>query len=431
MSDTTPATTRYQALKRLHILVVEDNQFAREQLGLLLSRFVGRLSSAGDGAEGLEVFKFERPDIVVTDINMPHMDGLDMAHAIKSMEPATPVILVTAHSDTEFFLRSIDIGIDGYVVKPVDADALLSLLTKQAARLIEARSAEARSRLFQFILDINPNFILTLHGGEVDYINRTFLDFLGAANLDALKSGSHLGRHLEINGRRYAVSDFTWVRRFNARPEATHQAVFPSLDGDRVHDRTFLASAVEFDELDRRVLTFTDITPLAEERRELLIRASTDALTGIANRAGLTEVLSRELPLAKRQSAPLSLIMFDIDLFKTINDTYGHGVGDAVLVELTRVVSEHVRSHDHLSRFGGEEFLIVAPDTRLDAAVQLAERLRTAIESNDFPVAGQVTCSFGVTARRIGDTVDTLLSRVDMALYAAKDAGRNRVVSKE
>ena len=107
---------RLRPLRATHILVVEDDRFAREQLSLLLSRFAARLTTAADGAEGLEIFKYERPDIVVTDINMPRLDGLDMAQAIKAMDPATPVILVTAHSDPRFFLRSIEIGIDGYVV---------------------------------------------------------------------------------------------------------------------------------------------------------------------------------------------------------------------------------------------------------------------------------------------------------------------------
>jgi diguanylate cyclase (GGDEF)-like protein len=418
---------KYRLLQKLHILVVEDDRFAREQLGLLLSRFAKQLSTAGDGHEGLEKFQQERPDIVITDINMPHMDGLDLAKAIKTMEPATPVILVTAHSDTEFFLRSIDIGVDGYVVKPVVAEALLSLLAKQATNLLDVRAANARSRLFQFTLDINPNFILTLHAGTVDYVNRTFLNFLGATSLHALRQGKHTGRKLEIDGRRYAAADLAWTAQVGARQDATHQAVFPRLPGETGRDRTFLVSSADFPELDRRILTFTDITPLAEERQQLLIRAATDALTGIANRAGLADVLARELHRTNRHNAPLSVVMFDIDLFKTINDTYGHPAGDAVLVALTQLVAALVRDHDTLGRFGGEEFLIVAPETDTTAAEQLAERLRAAVENNQFPAAGRVTCSFGVATTHPGDSAETLVARVDAALYQAKEAGRNRV----
>lgn len=427
MSASKPAKEKYRSLAKLHILVVEDDRFAREQLGLLLSRFARRLTMAADGAEGLESFKFERPDIVVTDIHMPRLSGLDMASAIKAMDAATPVILVTAHSDTEFFLRSIEIGVDGYVVKPVEADALLTLLAKQGAGLIESRAAEARSRLFQFTLDINPNFILTLDGGTVDYVNRTFLDFLGAPGLDALQAGHHAGRSLEIDGRRHDAADLSWTAHVTPSPDATHQAVFSLLPHETGHARTFLVSSAEFPELDRRILTFTDITPLAEERRQLIIRAATDALTGIANRAGIDELLSRELHRTGRHADPLTIILFDIDHFKAINDTYGHPAGDTVLIALTRLVADLVRDHDTLGRYGGEEFLIVAPQTDAEEGRQLAERLRSAIEQTLFPAAGRVTCSFGVATGQPGANVRTLVARADEALYKAKQTGRNRV----
>ncbi len=419
---------KYRQLSRLHILVVEDDLLAREQMGLMLSRFAGRLSTAGDGAEGLELFKQERPDIVVTDINMPRMDGLDMAEAIKAMDKATPVVMVTAHSDASFFLRSIAIGIDGYVVKPVEAEALLGLLTRLGKGLAEARAAASRAQLFQFTLDINPNFILTCDAGEVDYINRTFLDFLGAPSLTALKAGSHAGRILEIDGRRHDPADLAWVTLIGAREGATHQAVFSLLPGEKGRQRTFLVSASDFPELERRILTFTDITPLAEERRALLRRAVTDALTGIANRAGLDDVLESDLRRAVAEDLPLSVIMFDIDHFKAINDTYGHQAGDAVLVELTRLVGGQVRAGDTLGRYGGEEFLVAAPGADRDVAARLAERLRSAVEKHLFPVAGSLNCSFGVAQARLGESAAALVGRADEALYRAKEAGRNRVV---
>ncbi len=418
---------KYRALARLHILVVEDDRFAREQLGLLLSRFAGRLTTAANGAEGLEAFKFERPDIVVTDIHMPQLNGLDMAASIKAMDPATPVVLVTAHSDTAFFLRSIEISVDGYVVKPVEAEALLRLLSRLAANLLDARAAEARARLFQFTLDINPNFILTLDAGVVDYVNRTFLDFLGAPHLDALKAGQHAGRTIEIDGRRHDAGELTWTAQVSPGPDATHQAVFSRLPGETGRERTFLVASAEFPELERRILTFTDITPLAEERRQLILRAATDALTGIANRAGLDEILSREVHRTERYDAPLTVVLFDIDRFKAINDTHGHPAGDTVLIALARLVAGHVREHDTLGRYGGEEFLVVAPQTDPDEGQQLAERLRAAIEAAFFPAAGRVTCSFGVATRLPGESVKDLVARADAALYAAKEGGRNRV----
>jgi diguanylate cyclase (GGDEF)-like protein len=419
---------RLRNLRSMHILVVEDDRFAREQLGLLLSRFAARLSTAANGLEGLETYRYERPDIVVTDINMPGLDGLDMAQSIKAMDPNTPVILVTAHSDTRFFLRSIEIGIDGYVVKPVDADNLLTLLAKQAKILLDSRAAEARAGMFRFILDINPNFILTLGGETVDYVNRTFLDFLGANDLPALRQGYHTGRTLELDGRAFDPADLAWTKLLGNQEGHTHQAVFSPPPDSAERERTFLVSAAGFPELDRTIITFTDITPLAEERRILRIRAATDALTGIANRAALSEALEREFHRSKRHGASVSVIIFDIDLFKHVNDTYGHPAGDAVLTELTRLVAGHVRDHDTFGRYGGEEFLLITPQTSAPEAQALAERLRAAVAGHRFPATGSLTCSFGVAADIPGDTPDSLIARADTALYAAKQSGRNRVV---
>jgi diguanylate cyclase (GGDEF)-like protein len=429
MAKSSSLRQKYRALSRLHILVVEDDLFAREQMGLMLSRFAGRLTTAEDGAQGLEQFRYERPDMVVTDISMPVMDGLDMAEAIKAMDKSTPVVLVTAYSDARYFLRSIAIGVDGYVVKPVEAEPLLALLSRLGTGLLEARAAASRARLFQFTLDINPNFILTCDGEEVDYVNRTFLKFLGAASLSALKDGRHAGRTLEIDGRRHDPADFSWITNIGLRPDATHQAEFSRLPGETGRPHTFLVSAAAFPELDRRILTFTDITPLAEERRLLLIRAATDALTGIANRAGTDEILDAELRRAADGALPLSVILFDIDHFKRINDTYGHPAGDAVLVELTTLVAAGVRSMDTLGRYGGEEFLIVTPNADREMTLHLAERLRAAVESHLFPAVGRVTCSFGLSQARPGESAAALIARVDEALYRAKDGGRNRVAA--
>jgi diguanylate cyclase (GGDEF)-like protein len=120
--------------------------------------------------------------------------------------------------------------------------------------------------------------------------------------------------------------------------------------------------------------------------------------------------------------------MFDIDHFKTINDTWGHLVGDQVLIELVRVVSRHVRTADVLARWGGEEFVILLPQSRLDQAQQLAEKLRRLISETPFDPVGRITSSFGVTEYHPPETADAWLDRADRALYRAKTDGRNRVV---
>ena len=156
--------------------------------------------------------------------------------------------------------------------------------------------------------------------------------------------------------------------------------------------------------------------------------ADIDALTTIPNRRALTRTLERALALTHRHPPrPLSVILFDLDRFKGINDTYGHPFGDTVLVMVTRIVSEQLRGSDVFGRWGGEEFMIVTPETDLEAARQLAERLRTAIAGQAILREEPVTASFGVARNLPGEALAALFARADAALYAAKDGGRNRV----
>jgi diguanylate cyclase (GGDEF)-like protein len=163
---------------------------------------------------------------------------------------------------------------------------------------------------------------------------------------------------------------------------------------------------------------------------EILVRqATSDPLTGIANRTKFNEVLEIEMARSRRFALPLSLIMIDIDRFKTINDTYGHNAGDNVLREFASRVSKSIRKNDLFSRWGGEEFMILVMNVTRSGSVIFAEKLRHEIEAFDFSPVGYITCSFGVAAFEKEDTSDSFMKRADIALYRAKAAGRNRVES--
>jgi diguanylate cyclase (GGDEF)-like protein/hemerythrin-like metal-binding protein len=156
--------------------------------------------------------------------------------------------------------------------------------------------------------------------------------------------------------------------------------------------------------------------------------ASTDRLTGAWNRRRFEEAVLPEIALAHRQSIPLSLLMLDLDHFKRVNDTFGHGAGDAVLAGTAQTVRLHLRASDALIRWGGEEFLVLAPGTRLEGAMGLAEKLRTELESIDFPGVGRVTMSLGVAEYAPGESPAAWIERTDRALYRAKAEGRNRTI---
>jgi diguanylate cyclase (GGDEF)-like protein len=156
---------------------------------------------------------------------------------------------------------------------------------------------------------------------------------------------------------------------------------------------------------------------------------NTDPLTDLANRRYFQEILIRSLSFAARKNSPLSLVMADLDHFKSVNDRYGHDQGDQVLIAFSRLLKEHSRTEDLPARFGGEEFLVLLPGTNLQEADVFAERIRLRLMEIRFqPGPERITASFGVTSSTRGDTPESLIKRVDTALYQAKGAGRNRVV---
>jgi two-component system, cell cycle response regulator len=159
-------------------------------------------------------------------------------------------------------------------------------------------------------------------------------------------------------------------------------------------------------------------------------RASHDALTGLYNRGMIVGLLEREVARCEREGARLGTILADVDHFKAINDTYGHGAGDQVLLEIAGRMQRSLRSYDFLGRYGGEEFLIVAPDCGTDDVQEVGERLRQSIAKNPISlgdVSLRVTISLGATVASASENVGSLLKRADLALYAAKGDGRNRV----
>ena len=166
---------------------------------------------------------------------------------------------------------------------------------------------------------------------------------------------------------------------------------------------------------------------LAFKNRELEIAAKTDHLTQLCNRHHLDDVLAQEFARSRRTRKPFSAFIADSDQFKLVNDIYGHQVGDLVLIELARLLRTTLRATDTVGRWGGEEFLVILPETGLEGAAQVAEKLRQAIEAYDFPAIGHKTASFGVTELRPEDSVKEMIARADDALYRAKKAGRNRV----
>ena len=177
-----------------------------------------------------------------------------------------------------------------------------------------------------------------------------------------------------------------------------------------------------------------EIRVLAERKAAMLGRlAMTDWLTQLLNRHGIEVALLEAMAISERYRRPLTVGLVDLDRFKAVNDRHGHDSGDRVLAQLARILSREIRTPDKVGRYGGEEFLLVFPETQIEAALSLAERIRWVVSENDFEIESQrleLTVSIGVTEFRRGESMRALVRRVDDAMYDAKQSGRDRVESR-
>lgn len=414
----------------IKLLYVEDEAIIREQLERLLKRVVKDVVTAKNGEEGLNAFKTEAPDMIVTDIKMPQMTGLEMSREIRKIDRDIPIIITTAHSESDFLLEAIEISVSDFLLKPVDTDNLIGVIERKSHDIILEKELIKQQRRFETILNFQDNMIILTDGTNIIEANKSFYDFFATDSIEDFKKlyGCVDTQLVEDNRTIRKIDGESWIKNLLSGKFERNIAKIVSIKTGET--RTFMVKATKFPEEEEElyIVSMSDITDMEEEAKMLEKLATTDPLTKIYNRLKLNELLAFEIKKADRYKMPLSLIMFDIDHFKDINDTYGHDVGDEVLVKLCDTVSVSIRETDVFARWGGEEFMIMLPNTSGAGAQVMAENLRKAVEHTNFGAAGIVTASFGVGEYSPEANMRELLKNVDDALYEAKRGGRNKVV---
>ncbi len=289
-----------------------------------------------------------------------------------------------------------------------------------------------QKRYLQSILDSQDNMIIVADRNKVYEVNISFLQFFGFYSTDDMQKNFDriAGMTVEMEGYMKAEDAKTmWLENVTAdMAEGQYRLIAFQQEGSdavRYFSMKFRPLSIESDMF---VVEFSDVTALEERSKEFESRANYDALTHIYNRRRFLELLDRGIENAHRLNHDLSLVFFDIDHFKNINDTYGHNIGDEVLKGLTALTSQTIRSSDVFARWGGEEFLILIESTTLENAAKMAEKLRKVIMEHEFPDVKKVTCSFGVASYHHDESGESFIGRADSALYRAKESGRNRVI---
>ena len=374
-------------LKNLTCLYVEDEDFIRDSFSLMLKRYFKELFIAKNGKEGLEIYKEKRPDIIISDIRMPEMDGIEMAKKIKEINPKAYIIFITAFSDIEYLKEAIEIGVEGYITKPIDRKILLKKLNFIADIIKNEREKEELFKILKAVFDSQIEATILLENETPKICNKKFIEEFKDCNFF-----NELKKFIDLN------NTLTQTIEINNHTKRIFEVKIKKID---------------------EIFTIVYLYNITNFENEIF----NDELTKVYNRKYLNKILEKKL------NKKLCIIICDIDHFKQINDNFGHPKGDEILKNFSNLLKNNLRKSDLVIRIGGEEFLIILDGVEnIDIAVKVAEFLREKVEQYDFNGI-KITSSFGVCCKYIQTYEDfaKLYQLTDKALYNAKKEGRNRV----
>ena len=449
------------------VLVIDD---IPSNVKLLEAKLTAEYFEVVTGFNGMEaIAKTEEcnPDIILLDVMMPGMEGFEACRRIKS-NPKTahvPIVMVTALDQPSDRVAGLEAGADDFLTKPVE-DAALFARVRSLVRLKmmtdELRMRESTGQSMglldpaeTLIENVPPGRILVIEDRpeSVAWLSNALTPGNEMAAVDTFEEAL-----VRVKGGDYdliivslGMRGFDGLRlcsQLRSLPEGRNVPILVVVsEGERrkltqalemgVND--YLTRPVDRNELIARVRTQLRKKRYADRLRHnvqlSLEMAITDQLTGLHNRRYMERHLSNLISNAGKTGKPLAFLILDIDYFKSVNDTHGHDIGDEVLREFSARIGANVRGIDLACRYGGEEFVVVMPDTDISFAYTVAERLRRCVETTAFEISRDpkrlnITISIGIASSEgESDTADALLHRADQALYRAKRDGRNRVVA--
>lgn len=450
----------------IDLLLVEDSYTQAAQVSRSFREAEGniRITFVSTGADCLKELAKIRYSAILLDYYLPDMNGLEVLTKIREQELYPPVIMVTGEADTRIAVEAMKIGAADYVIKSPGYSDILPAVVRQVLegeeRRLRLAAAEERLRGIHEVslvlsLELSPERLAQRLAEGIRRLSESetavvlfFKSDVEQAEVIA-RDGMDLPLPIDLSFFAIAEGPLLFGRSGKEGPAAPLQGhsgvrsalLVPLVKGERRLGGMLVCNPAgnkKYGPEDQEILfnlALHATTALENARyvRRIETLAVTDGLTGLSNHREFQKRLEEEIQRAKRYRRSLSLLMIDVDRFKLVNDVYGHQFGDTVLKKISRLILSGIRDVDIAARYGGEEFVLIVPETSVEGAFVVAERIRSMIFDEvfvtDTKVRIQVTVSIGLAGLTDRDDRVTLLACADQALYAAKTAGRNRVCS--
>ncbi|MFA9374350.1 MAG: diguanylate cyclase [Poseidonibacter sp.] len=406
------------------ILYIEDNLEIQKDYYNILTKQKYKVFVPNNKDDILSLYKEVSPDIVITDISSFGFNDFELIHKIKIINPNQTIIITTNQQESKYLLKAFDIGIDSYLLKPIKKESLLNKIHQ----IYEKKFAiKQKYKLLDSILQNKSALVFLTDFEKITYASKSFLDFFNIDKIDDFFYRFESILDMFINNERYlyAKTKDDFLNKFQNSNAIDKMVLMLGKDFNPKAYHVHIDKIQAQDDL--YIISLTNISIIQQRNIEISHKAYVDGLTQISNRNKFEEIFSYEFDKFKRYKTNFSIAILDIDHFKKVNDTFGHLYGDEILIMLANKIDNSVRKTDLFARWGGEEFVLLMPNTNLENAKILTENLRVIVQNEKHEVVGNVTSSFGITTIKQNDTLESIFQRCDKALYNAKRNGRNKV----
>lgn len=425
----------------VRILVIDDVTDHAELISVMLKRQSSRFNvqTADSVEDAISQFSRFSPDLVLTDYSLGPHDCFDVLKALKKEKRLTPVIILTGQGDENVAAEAIGEGAYDYLIKDqvfTQTGSLVKSIDAALERHELQQALRESEELYRTLVENILVGVFIIQDGNIVFSNPAFLEITQSSSR-SIHGNPFRSMFIVPDRKKIDLAlDETFVSgvehrgRFVMAGPETKPRIHVDLTLNRVHYAGFLSIIGTAKDITSQVETEQELQQMLEEKKRLSV---TDELTGLFNRRHALESLQTEITRSKRYGNHLSVIMFDLDNFKQINDSQGHLAGDKALRRVAEVMGSELRETDIGARYGGDEFLVIMPHTNAEQATSLAERIRERMKkgrrSDDESSNWRLTPSIGVAeVREEDDSAEALIARADAGLMQAKKGGKDQVV---